>query len=328
MTGKILIVEDEPIIALDLEQELEQFGFEVVGLAQCADEALMAVEESLPDLALMDLNIVGSLDGIQTARLLRDTYQIPSIFLTAHSDDRSITRAVREMPYGYLTKPYQSRELKATVSVALHKAKVDAGVRRARGKSSSALNGMHEALLALTLEGDILFMNTPAEQLTGVLQGHATGLHFREVLHLDDPRSSLKFGLARPGMSGPVERFGLSLSQPGRVAELVDLAVSPTFNEDSVQTGYILTMRKAEERLHSQAHRESLNASEMFELAPAPMILLDSTGHIVRVNEAMLSDSGVGEEKLVGRTLAGLSRDPDPRISGRLMHQLLQGSPT
>jgi PAS domain S-box-containing protein len=66
----------------------------------------------------------------------------------------------------------------------------------------------------------------------------------------------------------------------------------------------------------------------MFELAPAPMILLDSTGHIVRVNEAMLSDSGVGEEKLVGRTLAGLSRDPDPRISGRLMHQLLQGSPT
>jgi len=109
MTGKVLIVEDEPIVALDLQQELEQFGCEVVCLAQSADEALMAVEESQPDLALMDLHIVGSLDGIQTARLLRDAYQVPSIFLTAYSDDVTIERAVREMPYGYLIKPFQAR---------------------------------------------------------------------------------------------------------------------------------------------------------------------------------------------------------------------------
>src|SRR6202453_5304911 len=110
MTGRLLIVEDEPIVALDLQQELEAFGCEVVALAQSADEALMAVEESQPDLALMDLHIIGSLDGIQTARLLRDAYQVPSIFLTAYSDDATIARAVREMPYGYLTKPFQTRE--------------------------------------------------------------------------------------------------------------------------------------------------------------------------------------------------------------------------
>src|SRR5580698_10747948 len=80
MTGKVLIVEDEPIVALDLQQELEKFGCEVVALAESADEALLAVEETQPDLALMDLHIVGSLDGIQTARLLRDAYQVPSIF--------------------------------------------------------------------------------------------------------------------------------------------------------------------------------------------------------------------------------------------------------
>jgi PAS domain S-box-containing protein len=325
MTGKILVVEDEPIIALDLEQELVEFGFEVAGRAQSADEALMAVEESMPDLALMDLHIVGSLDGVQTARLLRDAYQIPSVFLTAHSDDRTVARAVQEMPYGYLTKPFKSRELKATIQVALHKAMIDAGVSRAHAKSSSALNGMHEALLAISLEGDIQFMNTAAEKLTGVSREHATGFHFREVLHVEDRRSPLVFVSARRGLSGPIESFGLWLRQPFGLL-LIDLAVSPTVDEDGRQSGYILTIRKAEERLRSQTLQGSQSEVENFELTPVPMVQLDNSGHIVRVNDAMLRDVNVAEEKLVGRTLAGLSRDPDPRISGKLMYQLLQGA--
>ena len=186
MTGKVLIVEDEPIVALDLQQELEQFGCEVVALAQSADEALIAVEETQPDLALMDLHIVGSLDGIQTARLLRDAYQVPSVFLTAYSDDVTIERAVREMPYGYLTKPFQVRELKATLQVALHKAKVDAGARKAHGKIASTVDGMYEALLMVSLDGDIQFINAAAELLIGCSREDANGRHVREVLDLRD----------------------------------------------------------------------------------------------------------------------------------------------
>jgi PAS domain S-box-containing protein len=326
MAGRILIVEDEPIIALDLEQELVDFGFEVAARAQSADEALMAVEESLPDLALMDLHILGSVDGVETAKLLRDAYQIPSVFLTAHSDDRTVSRATQEMPYGYLTKPFQSRELKATIQVAMHKAKVDADLRRTHARSSSALDGMHEALLALTLEGDVQFINSAAEQLTGIVREHAVGRHFREVLHLEDRRSPLIFVSARRGLSKPVESFGLRLQQPNRGPVLVDLTVSPSINQDGRQTGYILTLRKAQTRLQSEALQGSRNDIEMFELTPVPMVQLDNTGHIVRVNDAMIRDVNVPEEKLVGRTLAGLSRDPDPRISGKLMYQLLQGA--
>jgi PAS domain S-box-containing protein len=326
MTGKILIVEDEPIIALDLEQQLVDFGFEVTGRAQCADEALMAVEESLPDLALMDLHILGSLDGVETARLLRDAYRIPSIFLTAHNDDQTVSRAALEMPYGFLTKPFQSRELKATIRVAMHKAKIDAGVCRENSESSSALNGMYEALLALSLEGDIRFMNTAAERLTGVAREDASGRHFREVLHFQNPDSPLSFVSVRRGLSGPIESFGLMLRQPGRGPVLVDLTISPMIDEDGMQTGSILTVRKAEQRLRSHALQDPQNEIEMFEFAPVPMVQLDSSGHIVRVNNAMLRNVDVAEEKLVGRTLAGLSRDPDPRISGKLMYQLLQGA--
>lgn len=328
MTGKVLIVEDEPIVALDLQQELEAFGIEVVALAQSADEALMAVEECQPDLALMDLHIIGSLDGIQTARLLRDAYQLPSIFLTAYSDDATIARAVREMPYGYLTKPFQTRELKATLQVALHKAKVDAGIRRAHGKMVSTVDGMHEALLTVTLAGDVQFMNASAERLLGRSREHAAGCHIREVLDLRDARNRQVSIPARHGMAGPVEEFGLKLSVAGKTPQLVDTAISPFADGAGVQTGYVITLRKAEERVRSQAVEEAYNATDLFESAPMAMVQLDSTGHIVRVNQALVTESGVAVESLIGRTLTGLSMDPDPRIAGKLMHKLLQGGAT
>jgi PAS domain S-box-containing protein len=297
----------------------------VVALAQSADEALMAAEEYPPDIALMDLHIVGSLDGIQTARLLRDTYKVPSIFLTAFSDDATIARAVREMPYGYLTKPFQSRELKATLQVALHKAQVDAGLRRSHARIASTVDGMHEALITLSLAGDIQFMNASAERLTGCPREHATGRHVRDVLDLRGMRNHPFAIPARHGLAGPIEEFGLSLNVARHPSVCVDLAISPSSDNEGVQTGYVLTLRKADERVRSQAVEEAFNTSDLFEMAPIPMVQLDSTGHVVRVNDALLKESGVAVESLVGRTLTGLSMDPDPRIAGKLMHKLLQG---
>ena len=103
MKGKVLIVEDEPIVALDLQQELEQLGCEVVGLAESADEALVAAELIRPDLALMDIRIVGSMDGIQAARLLRSVYHVPVVFLTSYSDETTVGRHLKAMGYRKLT---------------------------------------------------------------------------------------------------------------------------------------------------------------------------------------------------------------------------------
>lgn len=138
MKEKVLIVEDEPIVALDLQQEVEQLGYEVVGLAESADEALMAVEANRPDLALMDVRIVGSMDGIQTARLLRNMYQVPVIFLTSYSDETTIARAAREMPYGYLTKPFQRRELKAALRLGVHRTSSEAEQHSAQAATAQA----------------------------------------------------------------------------------------------------------------------------------------------------------------------------------------------
>lgn len=324
MKGKLLIVEDEPIVALDLQQELESLGCEVVGVAESADEALTVAELLRPDLALMDVRIVGSMDGIQTARLLRSAYQVPSIFLTSYSDDTTIARAAREMPYGYLTKPFQTRELKASLQVALTKAQHDARERSVREEVSATLSGMKDGLLTVGLDGTVQYMNAAAEGLTGWTQERARGRHVKEVLRLSDERNRPVPSLTGHAGVTEVEEFGWTLGQPGGSSVLVDFSIAPLLDQAGQRAGTVVTLRNAGERLRSQAIEHTLDDSHSFDTAPMAMVQLDNEGRIVRVNKALLRETGVEAESLLGRSLTGLSMDPDPRIAKQLMHKLLQ----
>jgi PAS domain S-box-containing protein len=325
MKGKLLIVEDEPIVALDLKQEVEQLGCEVIGVAESADEALVAAGVSRPDLALMDVRIVGGVDGIQTASLLRSAYHIPVVFLTSYSDENTITRAAREMPYGYLTKPFQSGELKATLQVALHKAKVDARQSAAQREMEATVGGMREGVMMISADGRVQFMNAAAETLSGWTLARAKGRMLQEILSLNDSNHRPVALLSTREDSIAVEEFGWTLNQPEGGAVLVDLSLSPLADGSGQRKGFVVTLRNAGERLRSQAIEESLDEVHCFDQAPMAMVQLDANGCIVRVNQALLRESGVAVESLVGRSLTGLSMDPDPRIAKDLMHKLLQG---
>src|ERR1035438_9733872 len=245
MKGKILIVEDEPIVALDLHQEILQMGCEVVGVAESADEALLAVSACRPDLALMDIRIVGSLDGIQTARLLSSLYGVPSIFLTSYSDESTIARAARAMPYGYLTKPFRSGELKATLQVALQKAKLDARQKAAQQKIERTMDGMREGVLLLSAEGRVLLMNPAAEALSGWMLFDAKGKPMTEILMLSDAnQNTLKLLALREDVS-PVEEFGWTLSQPGGGSTLVDISLTKLADYEGKRDGFVVTVRDA-----------------------------------------------------------------------------------
>ena len=184
MSGKLLIVEDEPIVAIDLRDEVQEFGFEVTGLAESADAALMSVEEDKPDMVLMDISIDGSMDGIQAARVLRNLYAVPVVFLTSFSDSETISRATREAPYGYLTKPFKSRDLQAMLRTAMFKAVRDAAVSQSHQAMTQTLQGAHEALVMILANGEVEFMNRSAEELTGLSMLRARGMLISEVVDL------------------------------------------------------------------------------------------------------------------------------------------------
>jgi DNA-binding response OmpR family regulator len=116
---RILIVEDDPLLAQDLQRQLVKFGYEVAGIARSAAEAMLEAGKHCPDLTLMDVNIDGSVDGIQTAQMLNSTWRMPIIFLTSANDEHTVVRAVKERSYGYLLKPVSSLNLEQSIKTAL-----------------------------------------------------------------------------------------------------------------------------------------------------------------------------------------------------------------
>lgn len=123
--SKILIVEDEFITAADLETELRGLGYDVAGCAGAGEDALRIARECQPDLALMDIMLKGSMDGIETAARLRDEFSMPVIFLTANSDESILERAKVSEPFGYLLKPFEQRILRTNIEMALYKARME-----------------------------------------------------------------------------------------------------------------------------------------------------------------------------------------------------------
>jgi two-component system, response regulator PdtaR len=122
---RILIVEDEGIVAWDLQTRLESFHYEVAGVASSGEQALALAAERKPDLVLMDIKLAGQLDGIEVAKRLSSIRRMPVVFLTAHSDRDLLDRAKATEPFAYLLKPYQETELKIAIEIALYKGEME-----------------------------------------------------------------------------------------------------------------------------------------------------------------------------------------------------------
>ncbi|MBC8507810.1 MAG: response regulator [Anaerolineales bacterium] len=116
---RILIAEDEGIVALDLKYSLISMGFQVVGVASTGQDAVRQAEQFLPDLILMDIRLQGEMDGVQAASKIMAKLQIPVIYLSAMADKSTIQRAMKTMPHGFVTKPFLESELRAAIEEAL-----------------------------------------------------------------------------------------------------------------------------------------------------------------------------------------------------------------
>ncbi len=125
MRPKILIVEDEIIIAESLRRSLETSGYEVTAICSTAEAAIEAARTTKPDLVLMDIRLKGEKDGIYAARIVSEGFDVPVIFVTAYGDDAVLDRAKRTKPAGYLLKPFRSDELKAAIETALYRHMID-----------------------------------------------------------------------------------------------------------------------------------------------------------------------------------------------------------
>jgi CheY-like chemotaxis protein len=162
---KILIVEDEILIARDTESKLKKMGYIVTGIAASHDEAIAAINLNKPDLILMDIRIKGQMDGIDTALEVQEKYRIPVVFQTAHADDATVARARVTGSYGYLVKPIKDTEFKIAVENALYKA-CDQSTQDLSAKILKAiLESLPSGILAADRDGFLIYANQVALQI-------------------------------------------------------------------------------------------------------------------------------------------------------------------
>ena len=183
---KILVVEDEQIVAVDIESVLQRLGYCVVGTASSGEEACRIAAESGPDLVLMDVRIDGPLDGIDTARRIRQIREIPVVFLTAYTDDETLGRAKEIEPYGYLVKPFVEPDLQAAIEVALHKGAADRRQHESLLDLQAILDAQRHGTIMLNPEGRVRFASRTIRRWTMVSENETGGETLQEILPLSD----------------------------------------------------------------------------------------------------------------------------------------------
>jgi PAS domain S-box-containing protein len=186
LADRILIVEDERITAEDLAEVLKDLGYEVGAVVSSGAEAIREAEKNPPDLVLMDIRIKGDMDGTEAARILRERFDIPVVYLTAHADRDTLDRAKQSRPLGYIVKPFHEAELHASVEMALYKHWHDL---RTRGREQHVADVLSALILGVTSVDQteaIRMMNRAAEKLTGWSMEDAAGTPVRQVLRLAD----------------------------------------------------------------------------------------------------------------------------------------------
>lgn len=164
--AKILVVEDEIIVALDIEAKLKKLGYSVCATVEDGAEAINKAAELQPDLVLMDIHLQGSTNGIEAAREIYDKFNIPSIYLTANSDQNTFERAKETEPLAYLIKPFRKKDLNNTIELSLSRYKAEKKVKESEQWLLAVLKSIGDGAIISNGNSQVKFINPVAETLT------------------------------------------------------------------------------------------------------------------------------------------------------------------
>jgi two-component system cell cycle sensor histidine kinase/response regulator CckA len=266
---KILVVEDENLIAMEIQDRLKALGYSVPALIRSGEEAVQRVSQIKPDLVLMDIMLAGSIDGIETAKYIHKHYDIPIVFLTAHSDNETLERAKQCESYGYVIKPLKERELYAAIEIALSKHAMEKRLKAKERWLLTTLKSLGDAVITTNQKGAITFMNSIAVSLTGWEPSSTVGQDFQSVFHIVNENAKTNqenpiTTVLKQGKSHESSNGTLLISKNGKEIP-IDYNAAPIRDEHSSLKGVVLVFRNITERKELEKKVQLYQKSEAIE---------------------------------------------------------------
>lgn len=261
--AKILIVEDESVVAWHVQEALHDLGHQVIAVAATARQAIHIAAEQRPDLVLMDISLQGKTDGVWAAEYLYLRLDLPVVYLTAHADEQTLQRATQTSPFGYLLKPFQAADLHSTIQVALQRHQLERAMKAAQQWYATTLVSIADATIVTDVDGFITFLNPAAEFFTGWTQEQALGEFAGRVLNLiheetgDAIENPILAALCR-GDTVTLPERAILLSRDGSQRPVGDSA-SPIRNRDGAIVGGVMVFQDMSDRRQMERHLKERN---------------------------------------------------------------------
>ena len=199
---KLLVVEDEAIVAKDIQIRLRNLGYEVVAVASSGEGAIQKAAETHPDLVLMDIILKGEMDGIEAAEEIISRYDIPVVYLTAHTDEKTLQRAKITEPLGYILKPFGEKDLYGTIEISLHRHKMDKKLKESEEFSSSLMRASPNPIVVINPDTSVQYVNPALEELTGFSSSELVGTKPPYLWWTEETRERTKKDLKEAMVSG------------------------------------------------------------------------------------------------------------------------------
>ncbi len=234
--ARILIVEDEAIVARDLRGRLTKLGYTPVGATARGDQAVVLAEQLRPDVVLMDIQLQGAMDGVEAAAVIRARFHLPVIFATANADDAMLNRALVTEPFGYIVKPFQDRELRAVIEMAVYKNRRDRESRDNEANQAAIVAASLDGIITTDAEGRITEFSPAAEQVFGHARADVLSKLLPELLLPEATRENYQREVAQCPASNNGVVVGRRLELTARRADgaeiPVELAISRAEREN------------------------------------------------------------------------------------------------
>lgn len=299
--AKIIIVEDERIVAFNLQQRLTKLGYEVPAIAVSSVQALHDVEKFDPDIVLMDIHIEGDVDGIDTAAVVAGKFRVPVIYLTAYSEEATLDRARTTRPYGYLLKPFSERELHATIQMALERSHVEKALSDSEQRLRLAMEAANMGNWELTKtnnEKQMLYAGQ-ADRIFGYPEQTFTGTReqFMRLVNTED-QTHVSTSIDRSIAGNAIIDVEFRRARDASNHQWLRLQGKVLHQDRHDHLRVIGVIQNISERKQSELRLQQ--AATVFEATQDGIMILDLHGCVIACNRSFTTMSGYESTEMLG----------------------------